>query len=328
MSQEDQSQKDYKYIFGPVRSGRLGLSLGLDLLGERICSFDCLYCEVGKTRSHTLKRDVYASAQSILQELKTWLRENQPHPEYITLGGLGEPSLNKDMGTIITGVKELAPEIPTAILTNSSLLGSKRVRKETSLCQVVLPSLDSLVQEEFMTLNRPCVKLKAENIARNLLLWREGYSGQVFLEILIVRGINDSQENLERLQSFIQSFRPTRVDVVTMTRPGAYSQALPVPEKTLDKWRQALKAKQIFSSQASTWEKYSVSSLDPYLIEQKICNSLKRRPQSVSQLAWALALPLNEVQKTMEHLLKQNKVKIIATQDQEDYFTVQEGDAD
>lgn len=228
---------DYKYIFGPVRSGRLGLSLGLDLLGDRICSFDCLYCEVGKTRLHTLKRNVYVSAQSILQELKHWLKHNKPHPDFITLGGMGEPCLNKDMDEIIVGTKRLAPDIPTAILTNSSLLGSKRVSRDISLCQVVLPSLDSLVQAEFMTLNRPCVNLKTENIARNLLNWRQEYSGRVFLEILLVRGINDTKENLERLQNFVQTFKPNRVDVVTMTRPGAYAQALPVEEKTLDQWR-------------------------------------------------------------------------------------------
>jgi wyosine [tRNA(Phe)-imidazoG37] synthetase (radical SAM superfamily) len=324
MSQENQSLSDYKYIFGPVRSGRLGLSLGLDLLGERICTFDCLYCEVGKTRMHTLKRDSYVSAEAILQELDRWLKENRPHPDYITLGGMGEPCLNKDLGKIIAGARELAPNIPTAILTNSSLLGSKRVRRDISLCQVILPSLDSLVQKEFMTLNRPCVKLKAEKIAQNLLKLREEYSGQIFLEILLVRGINDTDENLARLKDFIQSLRPDRVDVVTMTRPGAYARSLPVPQETLDKWRKALKAKETAGQEIHIQEKDIASALDYHLIEQKITNSLKRRPQSVSQLAWALALPLDEVQKTLKRLLKENKATVVATQDQEDFFALTE----
>ena len=323
---------DYKYIFGPVRSGRLGLSLGLDLLGDRICSFDCLYCEVGKTTLHTLKRNVYVSAQSILEELKHWLKHNKTRPDYITLGGMGEPCLNKDMGEIIAGAKRLAPDIPTAILTNSSLLGSKRVSRDISLCQVVLPSLDSLVQTEFMALNRPCVKLKTENIASNLLNWRQEYSGKVFLEILLVRGINDTEENLERMQHFIQAFKPTRIDMVTMTRPGAYAQARPVEEKILDKWKKALKAEEIVNKKAHILDNTSSTPLDTHLdahlIEQKICNSLKRRPQSVPQLAWALALPLKEVHKTIKRLLQQDKVQVIATREEEDYFALHKDSVD
>ena len=179
-----------------------------------------------------------------------------------------------------------------------------------------------------MTLNRPCVKLKTERIAQNLIEWRQGYSGKIFLEILLVKGINDTRENLELLEDFIHSFRPERVDVVTMTRPGAYTQASPVSEATLKNWRKNLKAEKIANQETRVLEKDLASSFDPGSVEQKICNSLKRRPQSIPQLAWGLALPINEVQKTMDRLFKKNKTKIIATQDKEDYFTLQEHEID
>lgn len=231
---------DHGLIFGPVRSGRLGTSLGLDLLGAKICSFDCLYCEVGPTRALTSARKPYVPADKILGELAYWLFN--PHPEFdvVTLGGMGEPTLNSDMGRIIEGVRELVPGVPVAVLTNSSLINDPQVRTELALADLVLPSMDSLVPSEFALINKPVSGLSLLDIRRGLLEFRKLFAGRLCLEVLVLAGVNDSQENLERLSAFCTELRPDRVDVVTMTRPGAYIQAMPAPPATLERFRQAL----------------------------------------------------------------------------------------
>jgi len=231
---------DHGLIFGPVRSGRLGTSLGLDLLGAKICSFDCLYCEVGPTRALTSVRKPYVPADKILGELAYWLFN--PHPEFdvITLGGMGEPTLNSDMGRIIEGVRELVPGVPVAVLTNSSLINDPQVRTELALADLVLPSMDSLVPSEFALINKPVSGLSLLDIRRGLLEFRKLFSGRLCLEVLVLTGVNDTQENLDRLSAFCTELAPDRVDVVTMTRPGAYIQAMPAPPATLERFRQAL----------------------------------------------------------------------------------------
>ena len=231
---------DHGLIFGPVRSGRLGTSLGLDLLGAKICSFDCLYCEVGPTRALTAARKPYVPADKILGELASWLFNPHPPFEVVTLGGMGEPTLNSDMGRIIEGVRELAPGVPVAVLTNSSLIRDPQVRTELALADLVLPSMDSLVPSEFAAINKPVSGLSLLDIRRGLLEFRKHFSGKLCLEVLVLAGVNDTRENLERLSAFCAELAPDRVDVVTMTRPGAYLQAMPAPPATLERFRQAL----------------------------------------------------------------------------------------
>ena len=169
--------KSLGLVFGPVCSGRLGLSLGLDLLGAKICSFDCLYCEVGPTRCFTLERRPYVSAGQVLSELEDFLRQDHPGFEVITLGGMGEPTLNSDLAGIIKGARELAPGVPVAVLTNSSLMSDKAVRQELGLADMVLPSMDSLEPSEYLRLNRPVSGLRLADIRQGLLDFRKDFAG-------------------------------------------------------------------------------------------------------------------------------------------------------
>ena len=218
----------YKYVFGPVLSGRLGRSLGLDLLGGRICSMDCIYCEVGATRELTTERRVCVPAVAILEELAAWKAEGHATPEAVTLGGLGEPCLNAAMGDVIAGARALFPGTDIAVLTNGTLMADPAVRAELALADAVLPSLDSLVESEFRAVNRPADGITAQGVAEGLLTFRREFAGKIFLEILLVEGVNDSDENLDRLTEFCKRLRPDRVDVVTTTRPGTVKGTRPV----------------------------------------------------------------------------------------------------
>ena len=291
-----------KTIFGPVFSGRLGRSLGIDLLGRKICNFDCCYCEVGRTTLKTDRREVYVRADLVDRELCAWLETARERPDHITLGGSGEPCLNAEMGRIIDLVRHRAPGIPVAVLTNSSLLACSEVSDALSRADVVLPSLDSLVQEEFVRLNRPLPGVRVSGIADALLAFGRKFPGRILLEILLTQGYNDSEQNLARLAEYIPRLAPDRVDVTTVSRPGTLSQAEPVAPAVLDAWRKRLGPLAGDDAGREAQIKFPTSGFDASAAADAMLLSLSRRPQTSGQLALALHLPENFVRETLATL--------------------------
>ncbi len=294
----------FNYVFGPVMSGRLGRSLGLDLLGDRICSMDCVYCEVGATRELTLERRPYVPAEDILHELEEWKKEGHAPPDMITLGGLGEPCLNTEMEYVISGCRDLFPDVPVAVLTNSTLMLDPEVRRELALADIVLPSLDSLVPEEFHALNRPCPGVGPEEVAQGLLEFKKMFDGRIFLEILLAEGVNDSDANLGRLEAFCKRLQPDRVDVVTLSRPGTVKKAKAVDKETLERWRKALHA-----GDAPVQERQLArgATLSEAHVEDMIRASLARRPQTVKQLGQALGISEEQAEKAVTRLVQNDE---------------------
>ncbi len=291
----------YKYVFGPVMSGRLGRSLGLDLLGGRVCSMDCVYCEVGATRDLTLERKPYVTAAALLEELAAWKAEGLTAPDMVTLGGLGEPCLNSEMADVIAGAKALFPDTDIAVLTNASLMTDEVVRKELAQADVVLPSLDSLENDEFGKVNRPCEGMTPKAIADGLLEFKSNFKGKIFLEILLAEGINDTDGNLGKLKDFCQRLAPDRVDVVTLTRPGTVKGVRPVDGEVLNRWRMALTGGDAQSGerQAAARQEMSMEKVTAFIEA-----SLSRRPQTVQQLADALNAEPETVRIAVEALEK------------------------
>lgn len=295
----------HKYVFGPVMSGRLGRSLGLDLLGDRICSMDCIYCEVGATHRLTQERAPYVPAADVLAELKAWKEEGHTPPDMVTLGGLGEPCLNSEMVDVIASARSLFPGTDIAVLTNATALTDAAVRTELAQADVVLPSMDSLVEDEFQRINRPADGITADNVAEALLAFREVFKGKIFLEILLIEGVNDSDANLEKLTEFCRRLSPDRVDVVTTSRPGTIRDAHPVSGEVLSRWRMELESgkPEACCSAAQDAEAIPAERLVP-LIEA----SLSRRPQTVPQLAKALNANSDAVRQAVEVLVSSGDV--------------------
>ncbi|WP_027178373.1 radical SAM protein [Maridesulfovibrio bastinii] len=300
----------YKYVFGPVMSGRLGLSLGLDLLGDRVCSMDCVYCEVGKTSNLTSERRPYVRAAEILDELENWKNEKHELPDVVTLGGLGEPTLNSEMSEVIRGVKKLFPSIPVAVLTNATTMTDPGVRRELAEVDVILPSMDSLVPSEFRAVNRPCAGTDPVEVAEALIEFRKEFKGKIFLEVLLAEGYNDSLQNLELMADFRKRLRPDRVDVVTLTRPGTLENSRPVKKEVMELWKKELDAAPKKERDCGSGEKAekrsgTVSSqnnggdADAY---DRIQASLTRRPQTAAQLEQALGISNEEVREVLIRL--------------------------
>jgi len=299
---EDRATNPFRYVFGPVRSGRLGWSLGLDGLGARICSFDCLYCEAGPTDALTVVRKPYVPADRLLAELTAWKAAGHDVPDAVTLGGLGEPCLNTACGAILRGAKALFPAVPTAVLTNSSLLPDPEVRKALAAADIILPSMDTLVEAEFLRLNRPHPDLRLAAIRRGLLDFRAGYAGRLFLEILLVAGVNDTEENLALLRDFCRELAPDRVDVTTMSRPGAYPGAEAVSPAVLARFRAALggaPGADVGSGHGPT----ALIAREPADITAAVLASVQRRPQTATDLAGGLGVPLARMETVLAALV-------------------------
>ena len=312
----------YRYVFGPVFSGRIGRSLGLDLLGRRVCSMDCVYCEVGQTDLLTAKRDIYVPAADILDELDKWKHEGHELPDVITLGGLGEPTLNVEMPEIIRGIKKLFPSMPVAVLTNATTMTDPEVRKELLEADVVLPSMDSLIASEFRAINRPCKGTDPTEIAKALIEFRKEFNGKIFLEVLLSRGYNDSDENLSLMKDFCDDLSPDRIDVVTLSRPGTLEMAGPVDSETIGRWKKVLDAapcKDRDCGPDTDAKKRSGVEVTAHVQGEhshafdRIQASIMRRPQTAQQLAGALAIPLDRVEQVLGELEKSGKLHVRQT---------------
>jgi wyosine [tRNA(Phe)-imidazoG37] synthetase (radical SAM superfamily) len=188
----------YRSLFGPVLSRRLGVSLGVDLVTHKTCSLNCVYCECGKTTCLTPERRCYVSPDAVCRELDHYWAHNDD-PDYITFSGSGEPTLNQGLGQVIAHIKEKKPGIRVAVLTNATLMTDPAVRAELALADLVVPSLDAVSYPVFCRINRPCAGIRPADIIDGLIVFTKAFSGQVWLEIFILPGINDTQEELALL---------------------------------------------------------------------------------------------------------------------------------
>ncbi|MDQ7032299.1 MAG: radical SAM protein [Desulfonauticus sp.] len=313
-----------KYVFGPVNSSRLGRSLGIDLLAKKICSFDCLYCEVGKTVIKTLKRDIYVDPEPILQELEQWFKSGYIVPDVITFGGSGEPCLNACLGFLAKEIKKRY-NFPLALLTNSSLLTDENIFSELEPFNFILPSLDSLVQEEFVKINRPVQGLGVKEIKQGLLNLKKFFNGKIFLEIFLLPHVNDSKTNLALLKEFIVKFNPDRVDVVTLTRPGTYVHQA-APKQTLSLWKNELNIKKQSQPNFNSKKQKNKVNLHYNLslkeIQSLVLSSLARRPQTKEDLSKALGLSLKQVEEAINELEQKKQIVIQGEEDKNSFYRI------
>ena len=231
-----------KYIYGPVKSRRLGLSLGVSLTPYKICSFDCIYCQLGKTTQRTSQRKEYINVEEIIGEIKNWLTDNSLRAKelkYITFSGAGEPTLNINIGRLITGIKEIT-NTPIAILTNSSHLSDPQVRKSITGASLIVPSLDAVTQDIFEKIDKPEEGVKISDIIDGLVALRKEFRGQIWLEVMLIKGINDSLEHIRKLKKVIERINPDRIQLNSPVRKTLQQDVCGVDEATLKEIRQIL----------------------------------------------------------------------------------------
>jgi wyosine [tRNA(Phe)-imidazoG37] synthetase (radical SAM superfamily) len=293
-----------KYVFGPVPSRRLGRSLGVDLVPHKTCTFDCIYCDLGRTTHKTISRGFFVSPEEIQRELQLTLPALQRKPDYITLSGSGEPTLNQSMGEVIHAIKRIT-SIPLAVLTNGSLLYIEDVRRELIEADVVLPSLDAVSPLAFECVNRPHLSLKIDEIISGLIRFRNQYRGQIWLEIVFCRGFNDETQEITKLKEVIERIQPDRVQLNTPVRPPAEEFAYPLTLKRLEEIGNHL------GKNAEVVSEFEAPMGDIFESDKdvEILNLIKRRPCTAEDISRALGLHLDEVVKDLSRLARKGVIR-------------------
>jgi wyosine [tRNA(Phe)-imidazoG37] synthetase (radical SAM superfamily) len=295
----ESAASQYTYLFGPVSSRRLGLSLGVDLVPFKTCSLNCAYCECGATTTLTAERREYVPYDIVVDELRRYLRA-EPPLDVITFAGSGEPTLFSRLGELIAWCKSSYPRYRTALLTNSSLLHDPAVRADILPVDYVLPSLDAISEEAFRRINRPAPGVSAQRIIDGLAAFASQYRGALWVELFIIPGINDSPEEIARFKQVLTAIEPSRVQLNSLDRPGACDWVTPAPAARLREIAAALlplpveiisrKAQQVMAQQHSAASR------------QDIYNAIARRPSTVEDLAVSLRATMNEINRHIDSL--------------------------
>lgn len=215
-----------RYVFGPVPSRRLGFSLGVDPIPRKYCNFDCIYCQVGKTTRPEVERKSFFDPEEIVREVLQHLQETSP-VDVITFSGSGEPTLNLDLGWMLRELKKKTKK-PLAVITNGSLLVMENVCQELSVADIVLPSLDAVNTETFNLVNRPHSTITLDDLLKGLKTFKSVYHGKIWLEIMLVKSLNDTPEELEEFRRVLQHISVDKVQLNTITRPAPDEKAEPL----------------------------------------------------------------------------------------------------
>jgi len=296
--------RTYRHLYGPVPSRRLGRSLGIDLVPHKICTYDCIYCQIGNTTEKTLVRKEYVPVGEILEEVRRFLQEETSSIDHLSLSGSGEPTLHIHIRSIIEGIKAIT-SIPVAVITNGSLLYEEEVRQDLLRADIVLPSLDAISPEVFMRINRPRSGFSIEKVIEGLVEFRKIYKGQIWLEILFCKGVNDGKKELMRLKKVVDRIQPDRIHLNTVVRPPSEKWATSLNQKEME----AIKV--FFGERASLITEFDrhPSSVSERDVKEEILKILKRRPLSLSDLSKGMGIPQNELDRYIEPLTQERRIR-------------------
>jgi wyosine [tRNA(Phe)-imidazoG37] synthetase (radical SAM superfamily) len=220
-----------KYVFGPVPSRRLGQSLGIDTIPLKTCNWNCVYCQLGRTQPVIYKREDYFPPTDILAEVQQALAAHQPGEiDWVTFVGSGEPTLHASIGWLIEQVKTLT-EIPVAVITNGSLFYDSQVRHELAAANAVLPTLDAGTSRLYRQINRPHPSITFRRLGTGLIDFRRKYNGRLWVEVMLVRGLNDTEQALQDIASILRRVEPDEIHISLPARPPAETWVKPSDEE-------------------------------------------------------------------------------------------------
>ncbi len=306
------------FFYGPVLSRRFGYSLGVDIIPFKICVYDCIYCQLGKTTQKTIERKGYINfnIRDFKNELKKRI-EDSLEVDYITFSGSGEPTLNKDIRRLIFAIKE-ETEIPVVMLTSGGLLGFKGTIDEIKEADLIKVSLDAPNDKLLKKINRPHREISFDRNILGLKELLDSYGGKVWLEIMLISGINDSGEVLAQFKDLLESLDGgiEKIHINTPVRPAGIGNLEIPPAEKLNE------AKKIFGTRAEIIGKVKKSNISLKLkdLEDDIYQIIKRRPATVMDISDSLGINPNQSIKAVNKLLGENKIKSIIKQNKRYYF--------
>ena len=292
------------YFYGPVPSRRLGFSLGVDLIPKKTCSFDCIYCQLGLSDKKTTRRSFFIDRHKFSKSLKEIIK-NHPKIDYITISGSGEPTLHKDLDKIIAIIKRAAKnKYPLCVITNSSLLYRKKVRKELLKADLIIPSLDAATSKTYHKINRPCKGITFKNIVKGLIELRKEFKGEIWLEIMLVKGVNDAIAEAKKFKQIIKKVKPDKVQLNLPIRPAGVKISLPSAQRLK-------KIKEIIFEDVEVVSGFSATRRLPKSyksLDKKILRFLKVRPASLEDLMHSFSANPNQISKELNFLLEKKRI--------------------
>lgn len=293
------------HLYGPVPSRRFGYSLGVDLLPFKTCSMDCVYCQLGGGAKTTVRRKSFVPVDTVLAEIDKVLRSGT-QVDAITFSGSGEPTLHPGLGRLIREIKHRTA-LPVIVLTNSTLMTRSAVRKDVAAADIVVPSLDAVTERVFKKINRPHPTLSAAGIIAGLAAFRKIYRGRIWLEVLLVKDLNDRPADLRALKKAIARIRPDRVQLNTVVRPPAESSARPLDPRDLRKVRAFL------GENAEIIAKFKKTGRvsDTADLPGRVLDFVRRRPETVERIAEALGARPEAVGGVCRRLEKEGTIRSV-----------------
>ncbi|UCC12259.1 MAG: radical SAM protein [candidate division WOR-3 bacterium] len=295
--------RETKYTYGPVPSRRLGFSLGVDIIPFKTCTFDCIYCQLGKTTNKTARRAEYTPAQDIVDEIRRVLTKHK-HIDYLTFSGSGEPTLHSRLGYIISSIKKFS-DIPVAVLTNGSLLTMADVREDLSHADVVAPTLCGTASDIVQRINQPVSRITSDTILQGLMDFRNGYTGDIWLEVMLIQDLNDTDEHIKRLAARIKKISPEKIHLNTVVRPPSDKNIRAVPLEKLRVIQNLLGERcEIIAG----FDK-KMSPTDLKNRRDDIMNVIKRRPVTLDDIVRVTGVHIQEAQKILDSLISNNMIR-------------------
>ena len=278
-----------KHIFGPVPSRRLGLSLGVDILPAKTCTYDCVYCQLGQSADRTVDAAYCVPAGEVMAELKERIPAAGAF-DTLTFSGSGEPTLHPELGRLVREAKLLTRK-PVAVITNGSLLWKEPVRAALGQADIVLPSLDAGYEEAFQAVNRPHPAIAFDMMVEGLVSFSRGYGGKLWLEVMLVAGINDSDEDIRRLLPLLERIAPGRIQLNTPVRPGTEPDARAVPQERMEEIARAIgPSAEVVAEYRGKQAGPPGSTLPRASLEGDVLNMLRRRPCTSGDIAASLGV--------------------------------------
>jgi len=316
-----------RHVFGPVPSRRLSRSLGIDPVPFKTCTFDCIYCQLGRTTQKTVERKEYVPCEVVVKELRDYL-SNAPPFDFVTFSGSGEPTLNKALGKMISAIRELT-EAQIAVLTNGSLLFDEQVVEDLSGADVVLPSLDAAFEEIFRRVNRPHESISLQKLVEGLKKFRKRFKGEIWVEVMLLSGVNDGEEHLLALARLLREVNAEKVQLNTPVRPSP-ERCDALSESGLERalkllLEEGVPAAEIIPSVPSIPTASATSTTDAFTAKEQVRGVrgvewerkksevqalLSRRPCTVEEISTSLGLNASEVAKYLRILESEGKLRM------------------
>lgn len=297
------------WIFGPVPSRRFGRSLGIDLFSQKTCTFDCVYCEVGRTPETTNETARFAPAEEVVAELSAYLSDHHDDlPDVITFAGSGEPTLHREIQRIIEAIHEMTT-LPVVLLTNGSLLHREAVLARVLGVDSLVPSLDAGSPEVFARINRPHRALSFEKLTDGLLAARAAFTGHYLLEVLLVQDLNTSDEELEQIHQWVVRIQPDAVQINTVFRPPAEPGVRAASEERIQHLARLVgdKAKPV-AYYSRTGHRRRIQGA---LLRGVILKTVSIRPCTEEELADSIGVEAAALRSAVAHLVAQGKVRTV-----------------